>query len=174
MSGKHQTSSGFRIVSLPSGGVPKRIVFETMLHAAESGDPTLPQGWEIEWQWRNNPKQELRHDSFQNVISQSRPGFWQLMAMRIRKEIERLGIPQPPPAEVREAAESEIEEIEELQEEFLEERRERESKRRKRRKAKRRRKAVPRRKRKAPKRRSIRKVSKLRGKKAKDRRLRKR
>jgi hypothetical protein len=158
MSGKHQTSSGFRIVSLPSGGVPKRIVLETMLHAAESGNPTLPQGWEIEWQWRNNPKQKLRHDSFQNVISQSRPGFWQLMAMRIRKEIERLGVPQPPPAEVREAAESEIEEIEELQEELLEERREREAKKRKQLKTKRHRKAVSRRKRRIRKRRKKEKI----------------
>lgn len=114
-------SMRYRITALPPG-VSRRQFYETAIEAAQSGSGELPEGWNVDWIWRNDPKQDEREEEFSGAIKHSRSGFLVLMARRLRRDLSKLGVEGPPDFEAPEASAAQLEQIEQIEQEAEEER----------------------------------------------------
>lgn len=83
----------FSIGHLPKP-LPKRQVFETLIKALKTENGELPQGWIVNWRWRNarakGHERAYREDSFENVVKNSRSAYLTLMERRLKRELAKL------------------------------------------------------------------------------------
>lgn len=74
------------------------------VRAGVDADGELPEGFTVEWRWRNTPAQDLRVGDFGTVVTESRAGFHTLMRQRLDRDILRATLsapPKPPPKKKR-------------------------------------------------------------------------
>jgi len=121
MANRNYLAQSWRIDSLPHGGVSKRVFFETLITAAESGSGELPDGWGVTWRWQNKEDGPWREASFQDAVAASRYSFLGIMADRLRRELAKVApgvkVPKYEPRELTPAQEAIVEaEAEEIAE----------------------------------------------------------
>jgi hypothetical protein len=83
---RNWVSMGFKIHELPKG-VSKAEFFSGLKRAVIAG--RLPDGWNIEWQWRNRPNGPLLTGAFEKTIRESRGGWKDLMLLTIGNKEHR-------------------------------------------------------------------------------------
>ena len=90
---RNDVAMAYVIKRLP-GRVRKVDVFHTLIDFLDGEIAALPDGWEVDWRWRNSRKQPWRRDSIQGAVSNSRDSFMTLMRRRLQRDLNSIAPPR--------------------------------------------------------------------------------
>jgi len=83
---KNDISMRWRVNRAPR--ISRAEFLETLISHVESAEE-LPEDFDVDWIWRNTPRQRERHEPIIDAVTNSRSSFRTLMLRRLNRDLDR-------------------------------------------------------------------------------------